>query len=61
MIERKFTGQKPGIRLPKGTVDTQTHLFLPGYPAVDPGPEPLDSLNTGDGDSASVEPPMEHR
>ncbi len=38
MIERKFTGQKPGIRLPKGTVDTQTHLFLPGYPAVDPGP-----------------------
>ncbi len=30
-------------------------------PAVDPGPEPLNSLNTGDGDSASVEPPMEHR
>lgn len=38
MIERKFTGQKPKIQLPKGTVDTQTHLFLPGYPAIDPGP-----------------------
>lgn len=38
MIERTFTGEKPKIRLPKGTVDTQTHMFLPGYPAIDPGP-----------------------
>lgn len=38
MIERRFTGTKPAIRLPVGTVDTQTHIFLPGFAAVPPGP-----------------------
>ncbi len=38
MIERRFTGRPPAIRLPAGTVDTQMHAYLPGFPAVPPGP-----------------------
>ena len=38
MIERKLSGQKPKIRLPKGTVDTQMHMYMPGFPAVEGGP-----------------------
>lgn len=38
MIERKLTGERPSIRLPKGTIDTQTHIYLPGHPAIEPGP-----------------------
>ncbi|MQQ07475.1 amidohydrolase family protein [Epibacterium sp. SM1979] len=47
MIDRKLTGQPPRLSLPRGTVDTQTHLFLPGFPAEDGGPGlPLDPLPT---------------
>ncbi len=44
MIERKLTGEKPRITLPKGAIDTQTHMYLPGYPAAEgfvPLPEGL--------------------
>ena len=37
-LERTCTGPKPAIRLPAGAVDTQMHMYLPGFPAVDPGP-----------------------
>ncbi|MDY8108936.1 amidohydrolase family protein [Fulvimarina sp. 2208YS6-2-32] len=37
-IDRPYTGPKPSIVLPKGAIDTQTHMFLPGYPAIEPGP-----------------------
>lgn len=32
MIERILTGRPPEPRLPKGTVDTQMHMYLPGFP-----------------------------
>ena len=35
MIERKLTGEKPDIALPKGAIDTQTHMYLTGYPAAE--------------------------
>ncbi|WP_319936797.1 amidohydrolase family protein [Thermohalobaculum sediminis] len=38
MLERRYTGPKPRTALPQGTVDTQTHLYLPGYPARPGGP-----------------------
>ncbi|MCW4113462.1 amidohydrolase family protein [Aurantimonas sp. MSK8Z-1] len=38
MIIRTLTGDKPKIALPKGTIDTQMHMYLPGFPAVEPGP-----------------------
>lgn len=38
MIERRFSGPRPATRLPAGTVDTQTHMFLPGFPSLPPGP-----------------------
>ncbi|MEE3071284.1 MAG: amidohydrolase family protein [Pseudomonadota bacterium] len=38
MIDRKLTGEPPKTILPKGTIDTQMHLYVPGYPAVDGGP-----------------------
>ena len=44
MIERKITGAKPRIALPKGAIDTQTHMYLPGFPAAEgfvPLPEGL--------------------
>ncbi|MER0236517.1 amidohydrolase family protein [Fulvimarina sp. MAC8] len=47
-IERIYTGKKPAIRLPKGTVDTQTHMFLPGFPAIDPGPPLPEGLPSPD-------------
>lgn len=31
-IVRKLEGKPPSTRLPKGAVDTQTHMYLPGYP-----------------------------
>lgn len=37
-ITRKLTGEPPKTRLPKGTVDAQMHMYLPGYPAQDGGP-----------------------
>lgn len=38
MIARKLTGDKPKIRLPRGTIDTQMHMYLPDYPAMPRGP-----------------------
>ncbi|RFC61816.1 amidohydrolase [Fulvimarina endophytica] len=47
-IERTYTGQKPSIILPKGAIDTQTHMFLPGFPAVEPGPPVPEGLPSPD-------------
>ena len=38
MIDRKLTGEPPKTLLPRGTIDTQMHMYVPGYPAVDGGP-----------------------
>jgi len=38
MLLRKTTGAAPAIKLPAGTIDTQTHLYLPDFPAVAGGP-----------------------
>ncbi|MFS4439306.1 amidohydrolase family protein [Paracoccaceae bacterium GXU_MW_L88] len=47
MIERKLTGPAPSVRLPEGTVDTQMHMYLEGFPAREGGPGlPLDPLPT---------------
>ncbi len=49
MILRTYTGEKPRTTLPRGTIDTQMHMYLPGYPAVPGGPGlPLDPLPTPD-------------
>ncbi len=40
MIERPLSGRVPAIRLPKGAVDTQMHMYLPGF-AAQPGGPPL--------------------
>mgnify|MGYP000421629990 CR=1 FL=1 len=44
MIERSYTGAKPRTVLPAGAIDTQTHMFLPGYPAQPGGPDLPDGL-----------------
>ncbi|WP_176083191.1 amidohydrolase family protein [Martelella sp. HB161492] len=45
MIERKLSGASPKTALPPGTIDTQMHMYLPGFAAVPGGPglpqEPL--------------------
>ncbi|MBB4124607.1 amidohydrolase family protein [Martelella radicis] len=45
MFERRLDGEPPKTALPPGTIDTQMHMYLPGYPALDGGPalprEPL--------------------
>ena len=38
MIDRKLNGPAPSIVLPAGAIDTQTHIFVEGYPAVEGGP-----------------------
>lgn len=38
MIERKYTGKKPKTVMPPGAIDTQLHLYLPGFPAQPGGP-----------------------
>ncbi|MDS9467446.1 amidohydrolase family protein [Paracoccus sp. MBLB3053] len=38
MIERKLTGAPPRNAFPRGAVDTQMHMYLPGYPALPGGP-----------------------
>lgn len=40
MIERRYTGEKPKTRLPKGTIDTQLHIYETGFPAM-PGGSPI--------------------
>lgn len=48
MINRKYTGAPPKTQMPPGAIDTQTHIYLPGFPATPgamglpeglPGPE----------------------
>lgn len=47
MIDRKLSGAKPLTPMPKGTVDTQMHMYLPGFPALPGGPGlPPDPLPT---------------
>lgn len=47
MIDRKLSGAAPAIRLPQGAIDTQCHMYLPGYPAMPGGPgNPPDPLPT---------------
>ncbi len=47
MIDRKLTGDAPRITLPEGAVDSQCHIYLPGYPALPGGPpNPPDPLPT---------------
>lgn len=49
MIERTYSGEKPRTALPRGTIDTQMHMYLPGFPALPGGPGlPLDPLPTPD-------------
>jgi D-galactarolactone isomerase len=38
MLVRSLSGRPPRIALPKGTIDTQTHMYLPGFPALAGGP-----------------------
>lgn len=48
-LVRPLTGKKPKITLPEGTIDTQMHAYLPGFPSVEGGPElPAGDLPTPD-------------
>lgn len=38
MLVRTLSGRRPKITLPKGSVDTQMHMYLPGYPSQPGGP-----------------------
>ncbi|WP_422074926.1 amidohydrolase family protein [Tranquillimonas rosea] len=38
MLTRTLTGPKPAVTLPAGTVDTQMHMYMPGFPAQPGGP-----------------------
>lgn len=49
MIQRTYTGSKPHTVLPRGAIDTQMHMYLPGFPALPGGPGlPLAPLPTPD-------------
>lgn len=39
MIKRRYSGLKPKTEMPRGAIDTQTHMYLPGYPAMPGGPD----------------------
>ncbi|PYE90485.1 amidohydrolase family protein [Phyllobacterium leguminum] len=38
MLVRTLSGKAPKMTLPKGAVDTQMHMYLPGFPALPGGP-----------------------
>jgi D-galactarolactone isomerase len=38
MLVRPLSGNAPNTRLPRGAVDTQMHMYLPGYPSLPGGP-----------------------
>jgi D-galactarolactone isomerase len=38
MLVRPLSGNAPKTRLPRGAVDTQMHMYLPGYPSLPGGP-----------------------
>ncbi|MCD7060751.1 amidohydrolase family protein [Pelagibacterium xiamenense] len=44
MLERTYGGPKPRTVLPAGTIDTQMHMYLEGYPALPGGPALPDGL-----------------
>lgn len=45
MVERTLTGRPPHPRLPRGAVDAQMHMYLPGFPSLPGGPPlPADPL-----------------
>lgn len=37
-ITRTFSGRPPKMVAPRGTIDTQMHMYLPGFPQQDGGP-----------------------
>jgi D-galactarolactone isomerase len=39
MIVRPVTGHPPKTKLPRGAVDAQMHMYLPGFPAQPGGPD----------------------
>ena len=39
MIDRRVTGKRPRTPLPRGAIDTQLHVYLPGFPARPGGPD----------------------
>jgi len=39
MLIRPLSGPSPAISLPRGAVDTQMHMYLPGHPALPCGPD----------------------
>jgi D-galactarolactone isomerase len=43
---RTFTGTPPRTKLPPGSIDTQMHMYLPGYPSA-PGSIPLPAAAPG--------------
>lgn len=44
MIERRYSGAKPRSTLPKGAIDTQLHVYQPGFPALPGGPALPDGI-----------------
>lgn len=49
MLVRPTSGRKPSFLLPEGTVDTQMHMYLPGFPSLPGGPGlPAGALPTPD-------------
>ncbi|MCF3638840.1 amidohydrolase family protein [Rhizobium sp. TRM95111] len=49
MLVRPVAGRTPTIRLPRGAVDAQIHMYLPGFPAL-PGGPPLPAGDLPDAD-----------
>ncbi|MBB1250971.1 amidohydrolase family protein [Rhizobium sp. G21] len=39
MLTRPISGRKPNVQFPKGAVDAQMHMYLPGFPAQPGGPD----------------------
>ncbi len=39
MLERRYSGPPPKTALPRGAVDTQLHVYLPGFRAMSGGPD----------------------
>lgn len=37
-LVRTFEGRRPHIAMPKGAIDTQMHMYLPGFPGLAGGP-----------------------
>jgi D-galactarolactone isomerase len=48
-LVRALSGDPPRPALPEDAIDTQTHMYLPGFPSLPPGPDlPAGSLPTPD-------------